>query len=85
MTLSSVDVLAALARIWPNSPLPGDLPVLPEQVRIEMDSRKLQAGDVFVAVPGTQHDGREFIEQALEAGAALVLAQGSDWCYWHQR
>jgi UDP-N-acetylmuramoyl-L-alanyl-D-glutamate--2,6-diaminopimelate ligase len=76
MTLSSVDVLAALARIWPNSPLPGDLPALPEQVRIEMDSRKLQAGDVFVAVPGTQYDGREFIEQALEAGAALVLAQG---------
>lgn len=76
MTLSSVDVVSALAHVWPNSPLPVDLPELPDLVRIEMDSRKLQTGDVFVAVPGSQRDGRDFIEQALEAGAALVLAQG---------
>lgn len=77
MTLSPVDVTTALAQVWPKSPLPADLPELPERVRIEMDSRKIQAGDIFVAVPGSQRDGRDFIEQALEAGAALVLAQGA--------
>ncbi|MGP9767595.1 UDP-N-acetylmuramoyl-L-alanyl-D-glutamate--2,6-diaminopimelate ligase [Halomonas sp. AOP13-D3-9] len=77
MTLSPGDVLTALAKVWPNSPLPADLPKLPDQVRIEMNSRKLAKGDIFVAVPGSQRDGRDFIEQALEAGAALVLAQGA--------
>jgi UDP-N-acetylmuramoyl-L-alanyl-D-glutamate--2,6-diaminopimelate ligase len=76
MTLSSGDVLTALTQVWPKSPLPADLPKLPDQVRIEMDSRKLQPGDIFVAVPGSQRDGRDFIEQALEAGAELILAQG---------
>ncbi|HSP32322.1 MAG TPA: UDP-N-acetylmuramoyl-L-alanyl-D-glutamate--2,6-diaminopimelate ligase, partial [Halomonas sp.] len=76
MTLSPSDVLMALRQVWPSSPLPADLPELPDQVRIEMNSRKLQPGDIFVAVPGSQRDGRDFIEQALEAGAALILAQG---------
>ncbi|EHJ91350.1 UDP-N-acetylmuramoyl-L-alanyl-D-glutamate--2,6-diaminopimelate ligase [Vreelandella boliviensis] len=78
MTLSPGDVLTALAKVWPKSPLPADLPKLPDQVRIEMNSRKLTKGDIFVAVPGSQRDGRDFIEQALEVGAALVLAQGAD-------
>lgn len=76
MTLSPSDVLAALAQVWPKTPLPDDLPKLPEHVRIKTDSRELAAGDVFVAVPGTQRDGRDYIAQALEAGVALVLAQG---------
>lgn len=78
MTLSPSDVLTALTQVWPKTPLPADLPKLPDQVRIDMDSRKLTKGDVFVAVPGSQRDGRDFIEQALESGVALVLAQGSD-------
>lgn len=78
MTLSPDDVLAALKQVWPKSPLPAGLPKLPDQVHIEMNSRKLAEGDIFVAVPGSQRDGRDFIEQALEAGAALVLAQGVD-------
>ena len=62
MTLSPSDVLTALAQVWPKAPLPADLPKLPEQVRIEMNSRKLAQGDIFVAVPGSQRDGRDFIE-----------------------
>lgn len=77
MTLSPDDVLAALKQVWPKSPLPAGLPKLPGQVHIEMNSRKLAEGDIFVAVPGSQRDGRDFIEQALEAGASLVLAQGA--------
>ncbi|MGP9567702.1 MULTISPECIES: UDP-N-acetylmuramoyl-L-alanyl-D-glutamate--2,6-diaminopimelate ligase [unclassified Halomonas] len=78
MTLSQGDVLTALRQVWPASPLPVDLPTLPAEVRIETDSRKLQPGDIFVAVPGSQRDGRDFIELAIKAGAALVLAQGLD-------
>ncbi|MDQ7727474.1 UDP-N-acetylmuramoyl-L-alanyl-D-glutamate--2,6-diaminopimelate ligase [Halomonas sp. SpR8] len=77
MRLSPSDVLTALKQVWPDSPMPTDWPELPDQTRIEMDSRKLQAGDIFVAVPGSQSDGRDFIEPALAAGAALILAQGA--------
>ncbi|MGO3216597.1 MAG: UDP-N-acetylmuramoyl-L-alanyl-D-glutamate--2,6-diaminopimelate ligase [Halomonas sp.] len=76
MTLSPGDVLTALRQVWPASPLPVDLPTLPAEVRIETDSRKLQPGDIFVAVPGSLRDGRDFIDLAIEAGAALILAQG---------
>lgn len=78
MTLSPGDVLMALAQVWPQAPLPDDLPKLPDQVRIEMNSRQLTPGGIFVAVPGSQRDGRDFIEQALDAGASLILAQGTD-------
>lgn len=49
--------------------------------RLCADSRQLQAGDVFVALPGAQVDGRRFISQAIDAGAAAVLwdAAGFEW------
>lgn len=37
------------------------------------DSRLLSRGDVFVAYPGKQGDGRAFIDAAIAAGAAAVL------------
>lgn len=37
------------------------------------DSRLLSRGDVFVAYPGKQSDGRDFIEAAIAKGAAAVL------------
>jgi len=49
--------------------------------RLESDSRRVQPGDTFVACPGEHHDGRKFIPQAIEAGAASVLweAEGFRW------
>jgi UDP-N-acetylmuramoyl-tripeptide--D-alanyl-D-alanine ligase len=41
---------------------------------VEFDSRKLGAGDLFVAVPGERVDGHEFAERAVAAGAVGVLA-----------
>src|SRR5690606_39810144 len=38
-----------------------------------LDSRKLAAGEVFIALPGTKVDGRQFIDQAIAAGASAVL------------
>lgn len=40
-----------------------------------LDSRQLQPGDVFVAIPGTTADGRRFISRAIEHGAVAVLTQ----------
>ncbi len=41
---------------------------------VTADSRKVGPGALFVALPGTQADGRAFIPQALAQGAAAVLA-----------
>lgn len=42
---------------------------------LRFDSRAVQAGDVFVAVRGTQVDGHRFIDAALNAGAVAVLCE----------
>jgi murE/murF fusion protein len=39
------------------------------------DTRALAAGDVFVAWPGAARDPRQFVPQALAAGAAAVLVE----------
>ena len=44
-------------------------------VRLTADSRRLQPGDIFVAIPGAQVDGRDFIAQAVAKGAAAVIAE----------
>lgn len=39
------------------------------------DSRRVQPGSVFVAIPGNQIDGHEYIHQAIVAGAAYVVGE----------
>jgi UDP-N-acetylmuramoyl-L-alanyl-D-glutamate--2,6-diaminopimelate ligase len=39
------------------------------------DSRKVQPGDVFVAVKGTQVDGHDYIDKALTNGAEYIITQ----------
>ena len=39
------------------------------------DSRLIQPGDVFVAVRGTDIDGHSMIAEAIEAGAAAIVAE----------
>ncbi len=43
--------------------------------RLVLDSRMVQAGDLFIAVPGHQSDGRKFIDDAIAKGATAVLWQ----------
>jgi UDP-N-acetylmuramoyl-tripeptide--D-alanyl-D-alanine ligase len=40
---------------------------------VTFDSREVQRGDLFVAMPGTVHDGHKFIEGAFAAGAAGAI------------
>ena len=42
---------------------------------LTLDTRTLAPGDVFVALPGAEQDGRDFIEPALAAGAVAVLME----------
>src|SRR4051812_37752294 len=44
-----------------------------EVTGVTFDSREVQPGDLFVAMPGTVHDGHTFVDQAVGAGAAGVL------------
>ena len=41
------------------------------------DSRKVQAGSLFVAVNGCGNDGREYIPAAIQAGAAAIVCEGA--------
>ncbi|WMI68480.1 UDP-N-acetylmuramoyl-L-alanyl-D-glutamate--2,6-diaminopimelate ligase [Mangrovimonas sp. YM274] len=42
---------------------------------VHFDSRKIKKGDVFVAIKGTVVDGHEFIEKAIEDGAAAIVCE----------
>ncbi|MEZ5830252.1 MAG: UDP-N-acetylmuramoyl-L-alanyl-D-glutamate--2,6-diaminopimelate ligase [Dongiaceae bacterium] len=39
------------------------------------DSRRLKAGALFAALPGSKVDGRSFVPAAVKAGASAILAQ----------
>jgi UDP-N-acetylmuramoyl-L-alanyl-D-glutamate--2,6-diaminopimelate ligase len=64
--------------------LPPDVrPVLPTGDRsltvpcrgVTHDSRRVQAGSVFVALRGLKSDGTDFVSHAMAAGAAAVVAE----------
>ena len=42
---------------------------------VNIDSRLIKAGHLFVAIPGTQTDGHKFIPKAIEQGATAVLCE----------
>ena len=54
----------------------------PEWTQVEIqgiceDTRRLRLGDLFVAVPGHDQDGDDFITQAIDRGALAVLSERS--------
>ena len=61
--LKNVEVLNAV----------GDTGV--EITGVNIDSRRIEAGHLFVAIPGTQTDGHKFIPKAIELGAAAILCE----------
>ncbi len=42
---------------------------------VQFDSRKVSNGDLFVAVKGTQVDGHQYIQAAIEKGAVAVICE----------
>ncbi|WP_417446905.1 UDP-N-acetylmuramoyl-L-alanyl-D-glutamate--2,6-diaminopimelate ligase [Kangiella sp.] len=45
---------------------------------IQLDSRQVKPGQLFVAYPGHTTDGRQYIKQAVDAGATVVLFEKDD-------
>ena len=43
--------------------------------RLVLDSRRIQAGDLFFAIRGASSDGRQYINDALAKGAVAVLVE----------
>ncbi|WP_027008946.1 UDP-N-acetylmuramoyl-L-alanyl-D-glutamate--2,6-diaminopimelate ligase [Conchiformibius kuhniae] len=58
----------ALETEFANLPAP-----LPDSAFLHADSRKIRAGDVFVACQGEYVDGRDYIAAAIAQGAAFVF------------
>jgi UDP-N-acetylmuramoyl-L-alanyl-D-glutamate--2,6-diaminopimelate ligase len=46
----------------------------PDITALTADSRTVRPGALFAALPGSLHDGRDFIDVAVRAGAAAILA-----------
>ena len=42
---------------------------------IECDSKKIQKGDMFVAIKGYDSDGHDYIDEAIENGASVIVIQ----------
>ena len=42
---------------------------------INIDSRKIMPGHLFVAIKGTQTDGHQYIEKAIQSGASAILCE----------
>ncbi|SVE61013.1 uncharacterized protein METZ01_LOCUS513867, partial [marine metagenome] len=40
---------------------------------VEIDSRKVQSGSLFLAMPGTKLDGHSFIKDAVKKGAVGLI------------
>src|SRR4030095_3745642 len=45
----------------------------PDNATFSIDSRDIKPGDIFVALAGHDHDGHEFVEQALKNGASGAI------------
>lgn len=56
-----------------------DFPIVPEDnpeiISIEMDSRQVKEGSLFVCISGFTVDGHDFIQQAAAQGAAAIVAE----------
>jgi len=72
MTVKQQSFSKTLASLLVNViSLPSEYDV--EINNIELDSRQLQAGDVFIAVSGEEVNGLDYIDTAIEAGAVAVI------------
>ncbi len=46
-----------------------------KNIAIKIDSRQVKAGDVFVAIKGTNCDGHDFIDKAIYNGAKFIVSE----------
>ncbi len=90
MAAQMSDSSMSLAQLLGAETLPGFMAPL-KVSGLQMDSRKIRPGDLFIAVPGVgggsaasgnqavRSDGRAYIDQAVAAGAVAVIAEQEGW------
>ena len=66
--------MMTLQQLLPNTTLPATAAGVVLS-GLQLDSRKVMPGDAFLAVQGVASDGRQFVSQAIAAGAVAVLAE----------
>ncbi len=42
---------------------------------VSIDSRSVERGEIFLAITGPSHDGHDFLENALDRGAAALIIE----------
>ena len=42
---------------------------------LKVNSKKIETGDTFIAIKSAVRDGHDFIEDAIDRGAACVIAE----------
>ena len=45
---------------------------------ISLHTRSIDPGNIFVAIPGEKFDGHDFISEAIDKGASVVISNGRD-------
>ncbi|OEF24983.1 UDP-N-acetylmuramoyl-L-alanyl-D-glutamate--2,6-diaminopimelate ligase [Vibrio rumoiensis] len=68
--------LTRLLQPWVEVVLSASQDVMVNQ--LQLDSRQISSGDIFVAIQGHEIDGRRFIDAAISLGAAGVIADADD-------
>ena len=66
-----VERLAAAGALAPGADVPGEAGVR----GVSHDSRQVEEGDLFVAWRGAEHDGHDFVAEAVGRGAVAVLVE----------
>ena len=70
ITVSTSEVADVLETTLPENPTFSSAAPFPP---VSIDTRKLEEGDCFLAIQGSRFDGHDFIDEAVEKGARVVV------------
>ena len=74
--MTGLDPVVMNSLAWLRKVAPA---VFAQRRDLQLDSRKVKPGDVFLALPGAAVDGRGFIDVAVRHGAAAVIVEANGW------
>jgi len=74
--VTGLDPVVMNSLAWLRTVAPA---VFAQRRDLQLDSRKVKPGDVFLALPGAAVDGRGFIDVAVRQGAAAVIVEANGW------
>jgi UDP-N-acetylmuramyl pentapeptide synthase len=67
--------LSELIQLLPEVRLAGASDVRVWVTDVAYDSRKVEPGALFVAIPGQRYDGHDFVTDAVARGAVAVVVE----------